>query len=220
MSFSNASVALVHGMARPIGAYFHKAHGISNAVLLPHVMEWSLPGAPGRFAEIARALGADTTGLSEAAGRRACRHRGPGPLPRPQHPRSHRPRHRSRETDGAGAHDGAGCSGQRQPGQQPPRPDCCGDRGAVSTGPIGGQRADEKSRGAGTMAVARVRHVPSDAPTSTPSTVGYSTAGHLKVTIGHFPAMPAKRVSREKARGQSTRSPEGSLMTSLQRRKR
>ena len=66
MSFSNASVALVHGMARPIGAYFHKAHGISNAVLLPHVMEWSLPGAPGRFADIARALGADATGLSEA----------------------------------------------------------------------------------------------------------------------------------------------------------
>lgn len=66
MSFSNASVALVHGMARPVGAYFHKAHGISNAVLLPHVMEWSLPGATGRFAEIARALGADTTGLSEA----------------------------------------------------------------------------------------------------------------------------------------------------------
>src|SRR5512137_972254 len=65
MSFSNASVALVHGMARPIGAYFHKAHGISNAVLLSHVMEWSLPGAPARFAEIARALGADTKGLSE-----------------------------------------------------------------------------------------------------------------------------------------------------------
>lgn len=65
MSFSNASVALVHGMARPIGAYFHTAHGISNAVLLPHVMAWSLPGAPGRFAEIARALGVDTTGLSE-----------------------------------------------------------------------------------------------------------------------------------------------------------
>ncbi len=65
MSFSNASVALVHGMARPIGAYFHKAHGISNAVLLPHVMEWSIAGAPARFAEIARALGGDTTGLSD-----------------------------------------------------------------------------------------------------------------------------------------------------------
>ncbi len=65
MAFSNASVALVHGMARPIGAYFHKAHGISNAVLLPYIMEWSLPGAPGRFADIARALGVDTTALGE-----------------------------------------------------------------------------------------------------------------------------------------------------------
>jgi alcohol dehydrogenase class IV len=66
MSFSNASVALVHGMARPIGAYFHKAHGISNAVLLPHVMEWSIAGAPGRFADIAQALGVNTAGLGEA----------------------------------------------------------------------------------------------------------------------------------------------------------
>jgi alcohol dehydrogenase class IV len=65
MAFSNASVALVHGMARPIGAYFHQPHGISNSVLLPYVMEWSIAGTPGRFAEIARALGADTTGLNE-----------------------------------------------------------------------------------------------------------------------------------------------------------
>jgi alcohol dehydrogenase class IV len=62
MAFSNASVALVHGMARPIGAYFHVAHGISNAVLLPHVMEWSLPGAVDRFADIAAALGVDAPG--------------------------------------------------------------------------------------------------------------------------------------------------------------
>ena len=65
MSFSNSSVALVHGMARPIGAYFHKAHGISNAVLLPHVMEWSIPGAPDRFADVARALGVDTGEMSD-----------------------------------------------------------------------------------------------------------------------------------------------------------
>jgi alcohol dehydrogenase class IV len=72
MAFSNASVALVHGMARPLGAYFHTAHGISNAVLLPHVLEWSLPGAPARFAEIARALGVEAPGRGEkVAGQRA-----------------------------------------------------------------------------------------------------------------------------------------------------
>jgi 1,3-propanediol dehydrogenase len=65
MAFSNASVALVHGMARPIGAYFHAAHGISNAVLLPHVMAWSMSEARGRFADIARAFGVDTAGLTE-----------------------------------------------------------------------------------------------------------------------------------------------------------
>lgn len=42
MAFSNASVALVHGMSRPIGALFHVPHGISNAMLLPAVLEFSL----------------------------------------------------------------------------------------------------------------------------------------------------------------------------------
>ncbi len=65
MAFSNASVALVHGMSRPIGAYFHQPHGISNSVLLPHVMEWSIEGSPERFADIARALGVETAGLRD-----------------------------------------------------------------------------------------------------------------------------------------------------------
>jgi alcohol dehydrogenase class IV len=65
MAFSNSSVALVHGMARPIGAYFHKPHGISNSALLPYVMEWSLAGSLERYAEIAGALGVDTTGLKD-----------------------------------------------------------------------------------------------------------------------------------------------------------
>ena len=59
MAFSNASVALVHGMSRPIGAHFHVAHGLSNAVLLPEVTRWSLDGAPERYARIAEVLGAD-----------------------------------------------------------------------------------------------------------------------------------------------------------------
>jgi alcohol dehydrogenase class IV len=57
MAFSNASVALVHGMSRPIGAHFHVAHGLSNAMLLPAVTEFSVGSAPGRYADCARAIG-------------------------------------------------------------------------------------------------------------------------------------------------------------------
>jgi alcohol dehydrogenase class IV len=64
MAFSNASVALVHGMARPIGAYFHVPHGVSNAALLPIVIEFSIPGNPRRYADIAAAMGEITEGLS------------------------------------------------------------------------------------------------------------------------------------------------------------
>jgi alcohol dehydrogenase class IV len=64
MAFSNSSVALVHGMSRPIGAYFHIHHGLSNSVLLRDVMEFSVVGAPARFADIASAMGELIDGLS------------------------------------------------------------------------------------------------------------------------------------------------------------
>jgi alcohol dehydrogenase class IV len=54
MAFSNASVALVHGMSRPIGAHFHVAHGLSNAMLLPAVTAFSISAAPERYAQVAR----------------------------------------------------------------------------------------------------------------------------------------------------------------------
>lgn len=57
MAFANSSVCLVHGMSRPLGAVFHLAHGLSNAVLLPTVTRYSLPGARGRYATIARVMG-------------------------------------------------------------------------------------------------------------------------------------------------------------------
>lgn len=57
IAFSNASVALVHGMSRPIGAHFHVPHGLSNAMLLPAVTRFSLPGAPERYAQCARTMG-------------------------------------------------------------------------------------------------------------------------------------------------------------------
>lgn len=56
MAFSNSSVALVHGMSRPIGAHFHVPHGLSNAVLLPEVTRFSIPGAEARYATAARVM--------------------------------------------------------------------------------------------------------------------------------------------------------------------
>jgi alcohol dehydrogenase class IV len=57
IAFSNSSVALVHGMSRPIGAHFHVPHGLSNAMLLPAVTAWSAPAALDRYAACARAMG-------------------------------------------------------------------------------------------------------------------------------------------------------------------
>jgi alcohol dehydrogenase class IV len=57
IAFSNASVALVHGMSRPIGAFFHVPHGLSNAMLLPVVTAFSAGAALGRYADCARAMG-------------------------------------------------------------------------------------------------------------------------------------------------------------------
>lgn len=70
MAFSNSSVALVHGMSRPIGGHFHVAHGLSNAMLFPAVTAFSISGALQRYADCARALGvsSDATPDSVAAG--------------------------------------------------------------------------------------------------------------------------------------------------------
>ncbi len=57
IAFSNASVALVHGMSRPIGAHFHVPHGLSNAMLLPTVTRFSVEAAPARYAHLARHVG-------------------------------------------------------------------------------------------------------------------------------------------------------------------
>ena len=71
IAFSNSSVALVHGMSRPIGAHFHVAHGLSNAMLFPAVTRFSIAAAPARYADCARALGcADAGDDDDAAGLR------------------------------------------------------------------------------------------------------------------------------------------------------
>ena len=67
IAFSNASVALVHGMSRPIGAFFHVPHGLSNAMLLPAITAFSIPAAPERYADCARAMGVAGEGDSVEA---------------------------------------------------------------------------------------------------------------------------------------------------------
>ncbi|MGY0582131.1 MAG: iron-containing alcohol dehydrogenase [Paraglaciecola chathamensis] len=57
IAFSNASVALVHGMSRPLGVHFHVPHGLSNAMLLPTVTEYSISSAPTRYAQCAMYMG-------------------------------------------------------------------------------------------------------------------------------------------------------------------
>lgn len=54
IAFSNASVCLVHGMSRPIGALFHVPHGFSNAMLLPAVLEYSRSACIDRLADLGR----------------------------------------------------------------------------------------------------------------------------------------------------------------------
>ena len=68
MAFSNASVALIHGMSRPIGAHFHVAHGLSNAMLLPAVTAFSVAHAQPRYADCARIMGlAQSTDTDQTA---------------------------------------------------------------------------------------------------------------------------------------------------------
>jgi alcohol dehydrogenase class IV len=50
------NTAGVHALSYPLGSMFHLAHGLSNALLLPYVMEYNLPAAPKRYADVAVAL--------------------------------------------------------------------------------------------------------------------------------------------------------------------
>ena len=59
MCLGPVNTGAVHALAYPLGSEFHVAHGVSNAVLLPHVLEFNLPAAPARYAAVARALGAE-----------------------------------------------------------------------------------------------------------------------------------------------------------------
>lgn len=58
VAFNNASVTIIHGMSRPIGALFHVAHGISNAMLMKECLSFALSGAYDRFGQLGKDIGA------------------------------------------------------------------------------------------------------------------------------------------------------------------
>ena len=53
------NTAGVHALSYPLGSTFHLAHGLSNALLLPYVMEFNIPAAVCRYAQVAIALGCE-----------------------------------------------------------------------------------------------------------------------------------------------------------------
>lgn len=53
------NTAGVHALSYPLGSMFHLAHGLSNALLLPYVMEYNIPAATERYAQVALALGCE-----------------------------------------------------------------------------------------------------------------------------------------------------------------
>lgn len=67
MAFANAPVAAVHALAYPLGGHFHVPHGLSNALVLPHVLDFNMPEAERHYAELAPILFPDLAGRSDAA---------------------------------------------------------------------------------------------------------------------------------------------------------
>lgn len=67
MAFGNSDVASVHSISEALGGYYDIPHGVANAMMLAPVSRLSIPGAPEKYADVARALGVDVTGLDTVA---------------------------------------------------------------------------------------------------------------------------------------------------------
>jgi alcohol dehydrogenase len=65
-AFANAPVAAVHALAYPIGGIFHVPHGLSNSLVLPHVLRFNAPTAASQYAELAQIVAPHATGSEES----------------------------------------------------------------------------------------------------------------------------------------------------------
>lgn len=66
MCLGPVNTAAVHALAYPLGGEFHIPHGVANSLLLPHVIRFNTEFEPGRYAEVAYALGVEPTGDARA----------------------------------------------------------------------------------------------------------------------------------------------------------
>ena len=64
LAFGSGGLGAVHALAYPLGTEYHMTHGRTNAIMLPHVMRYNLPGSPEKYARIAKLMGRDITGYS------------------------------------------------------------------------------------------------------------------------------------------------------------
>nr|WP_252738859.1 L-threonine dehydrogenase [Colwellia sp. D2M02] len=64
MAFNNASLGYVHAMAHQLGGFYDLPHGVCNAILLPHVQRYNAQVCPERLADVAKAMGVDTSGMA------------------------------------------------------------------------------------------------------------------------------------------------------------
>jgi alcohol dehydrogenase len=69
LAFTRTSIGYVHAIARTFGAYDRTPHGLANAIVLPHVLEFSKGSAENRLARLAKVIGCEGTSDREKAER-------------------------------------------------------------------------------------------------------------------------------------------------------
>lgn len=70
LAFGSGGLGAVHALAYPLGTEYHMTHGRTNAIMLPHVMQYNISGSPAKYARIAQLMGQNIEGCSliETAG--------------------------------------------------------------------------------------------------------------------------------------------------------
>jgi alcohol dehydrogenase class IV len=66
LAFGSGGLGAVHALAYPLGTEYHMTHGRTNAIMLPHVMQYNISGSPTKYARIAQLMGQDIEGFSLA----------------------------------------------------------------------------------------------------------------------------------------------------------